>query len=226
MQRLVALAADHARARSDCLLCPRKTFESPYRSYGFFSRPSPQGSYGTGSIWANPQQFVATGPLVPYFFRLGTRPFLVNSYAFLQSVRTFPSLLESRFLLARIADQIIHSKALLALEGLVRFERLFSLDRRSKAAPVRQIPKLLRTTGSRRSGIAFVLFLLGLEPHCLSLSFRVSEQRAELVAIGLAPNACDYLKHKVRTLEQYASWLAEYAEPNVPETSGPAIPFP
>ena len=41
VQRLVGLAADHARARCDCLQCPRKTFESPYRSYGFFTRPSP-----------------------------------------------------------------------------------------------------------------------------------------------------------------------------------------
>lgn len=41
VQRRVALAADHARARCDCLPCPRKTFESPYRSYGFFTRPSP-----------------------------------------------------------------------------------------------------------------------------------------------------------------------------------------
>jgi len=93
------------------------------------------------------------------------QPFLVNSLSLLQSVRTFPTLPDSHSPLARIADHIIHSEALLALEGLVRFERLFSLDRRSKAAPVLQIPKLLRTTGSRRSGIAFVLFLLGLEPH-------------------------------------------------------------
>jgi hypothetical protein len=84
---------------------------------------------------------------------------------FLQSVRTFPSLLESHFLLARIADQIIHLKAPLGLEVLVRFERLFSLDRRSKAAPALQIPKLLRATGSRRSDTAFALFLHGLEPH-------------------------------------------------------------
>ena len=69
VQRRVALAADHARARCDCLPCLRKTFESPSRSYGFFSPPSPQGSYGTGAISANSQQFVAVGSPFPHSSR-------------------------------------------------------------------------------------------------------------------------------------------------------------
>ena len=93
------------------------------------------------------------------------QPFLVNSLSLLQSVRTFPTLPDSHSPLARIVDHIIHSEALLALEGLVRFERLFSLHRHAMDAPALQTLKLLRTTGSRRPGIAFVLFLLGLEPH-------------------------------------------------------------